>query len=311
MKGVKATSELSSSQAPELTEIPFSDRLLAARSPEEVAACLAKAFASGASDEELSQAFTRRGMALANEASPMRMFALSPIHVGAFHPESDIQASWLASPVTLQDPTLFTDEYLISAIRYHCTPEMSPELIKAELMNIGFTTQALYFESFRPRESNHGEREDFLAGAQGPINISAMRGAEFAKCAERAPIYANVMAALGYNLLTLVSNCNIKDGEPGGHVFNVRRRENQFIVIDPTNPVVWRFNDGDRLYSTACYPVGDEQMNDFISGKEVPFTHSDMKQGADGKFQPGPECRRTYKLPKPVEKSEILKAFFS
>lgn len=300
----KDTPSLAGEVSPQL---PLNGRLVAASTPQEVAEILVESARTGFSAERLGDAFVARAEALGRLTPEREISAFLPAHRGIFGPQTSCRASLFAEPVLFNDPALFGADFLVRALSRFQDQAASPEILRGVLPNVALWTQAHYFDSFRSEESVPGERQSVLGNHDGDISLSELRGKRFVACAERAPVNASALAVLGFDVLTVCSECNI-GGEAEMHVFNVIAGREKFYLADPTNPVVWRYEDGRRTFSLGAYPIAAAELQSFASGGVVAVSHRDMQEIAPQKFETGPESRREYRGPRGC--AELCREFF-
>jgi hypothetical protein len=298
--------------APTLTgevapQLPLNERFIAATTPQEVAEILIDAIRTGVLPERLAEAFAARAEALGKLAPEREVSAFLPAYRGIFGPQTSCRASLFAEPVLFNDPALFGADFLVKALSRFQGQAASPEILRGVLPNVALWAQALYFDSFRSEESVPGERRNVLGNHDGDVSLSELRGKRFVACAERAPANASVLAVLGFDVLTVCSECNL-DGEAEMHVFNVVAGREKFFIADPTNPVVWRYQDGRRTFSLGAYPIPTEQLQSFAAGGTVTASHRDMQEVSPEKFGTSPESRREYRGPRGC--AELCREFF-
>lgn len=112
------------------------------------------------------------------------------------------------------------------------------------------------------------------------IHLNELKGRQIAVCAEKAAVGQNLLSFLGYeSTLVISSKCRLNSpdrDDEGNHVYQVVKRDENYIVFNPANPVIIRKNEG-KIHTVlpAYYLINSKEYDNLMKGGQVSVAHHD------------------------------------
>ncbi len=251
--------------------------------------------------EKLSSVVTQKACILGKSAE-IRDFSFGN-HSGHFNPETTIRIAPGLKSFQLNDISFFTDSFISSCRRYVATNTSERGVfVQAPLIAMGAVSR--YFSSFLQYDPNFDrdklfeiEDRDFRKSS---LSLSDLKYKTFADSTERAPLYAQALSLLGFEVLTCRGEMRSAHSKPKSeYMFSLLKTEKGYALHDISNPVIKTQLDGHQQVIPAITRIDSSTSNTFLSGKPITVPHCDLNQLRDGSFI-GVSSSRTYKLMIPI-----------
>lgn len=190
--------------------------------------------------------------------------------VGEFiDPETEIKRAYYLDGFHINDPEIYNVLLTTFAKFYKAwnKPQMNVLLGHSIIYALGN-----YFGNHYSTENSEKRNVNFYSDHSDldskTINLSELKGKNFAVCAEKASVAHNYLKFLGIDSHIIFSNnCRLDEETPGnGHAYIILETKKGKFIFDPTNPIVIK-NTEDVIISLepSLYKISDEDYKHLLN----------------------------------------------
>ncbi len=179
------------------------------------------------------------------------------------HPKNKIERIPICDGFKINDPEIYT--ILLKNLEKFYKNSKKQNLKQIVPNSIIYSLGEYFGNYYGTQEAEDKNKEFYLdhtTANSDTINLSELKGKEFAVCAEKASVAHNYLKFLGIDSHIIFSdNCKLGDSNDG-HAYIILKTKKGRFIFDPTNPILIINNKGGlEGIKPASYKISEKDYN--------------------------------------------------